>query len=37
MEDNSVQMKKDLEVFIYHLRISATVEVIEMVRCICQF
>ena len=30
LEDNSVQMKKDLEKFLYHLRIEATVEVIEM-------
>ncbi|KAG8512398.1 Solute carrier family 12 member 7 [Galemys pyrenaicus] len=32
MDDNSVQMKKDLQVFLYHLRISAEVEVVEMVR-----
>ena len=31
LEDNSIQMKNDLETFIYHLRIKATVEVIEMV------
>ncbi|KPM02516.1 solute carrier family 12-like protein 2 [Sarcoptes scabiei] len=30
LEDNSVQMKKDLEKFLYHLRIEAVVEVIEM-------
>ena len=30
LEDNSVQMKKDLEKFLYHLRIEAQVEVIEM-------
>jgi len=30
MEDNTVQMKKDLERFLYHLRIAATVNVIEM-------
>lgn len=30
LEDNSVQMKKDLEKFLYHLRIEASVEVIEM-------
>ncbi|XP_054153737.1 solute carrier family 12 member 5-like isoform X2 [Oppia nitens] len=30
LEDNSVQMKKDLEKFLYHLRIEAAVEVIEM-------
>ena len=32
LEDNSIQMKKDLETFMYHLRIAAVVEVIEMVR-----
>lgn len=32
IEDNSVKMKKDLETFLYHLRIAATVDVIEMVR-----
>ncbi|XP_031562034.1 solute carrier family 12 member 6-like [Actinia tenebrosa] len=31
LEDNSIQMKTDLETFMYHLRIKATVEVIEMV------
>jgi hypothetical protein len=31
MEDNSVKMKKDLEMFLYHLRINAAVDVIEMV------
>lgn len=31
MEDNSIQMKKDLTVFLYHLRIVAEVEVVEMV------
>ena len=30
LEDNSVQMKKDLEKFLYHLRIEASVEVVEM-------
>lgn len=30
LEDNSIQMKKDLESFIYQLRIKAQVEVIEM-------
>jgi len=30
MEDNSIQMKKDLESFMYHIRIKAQVEVIEM-------
>lgn len=32
MEDNSIQMKKDLATFLYHLRIEAEVEVVEMVR-----
>lgn len=31
LEDNSIQMKKDLESFMYQLRIKAQVEVIEMV------
>jgi potassium/chloride transporter 4/5/6 len=31
MEDNSIQMKKDLKMFLYHLRIEAEVEVVEMV------
>lgn len=31
MEDNSIQIKKDLKVFLYHLRIEAEVEVVEMV------
>uniref|UniRef100_A0A8C5SHC0 Solute carrier family 12 member 4 n=1 Tax=Laticauda laticaudata TaxID=8630 RepID=A0A8C5SHC0_LATLA len=30
MDDNSIQMKKDLAVFLYHLRIEAEVEVVEM-------
>ncbi|XP_069797206.1 solute carrier family 12 member 6-like isoform X2 [Narcine bancroftii] len=30
MEDNSIQMKKDLTTFLYHLRIEAQVEVVEM-------
>ncbi|KAG8455554.1 hypothetical protein GDO86_001667 [Hymenochirus boettgeri] len=30
MEDNSIQMKKDLATFLYHLRIAADVEVVEM-------
>lgn len=30
MEDNSIQMKKDLATFLYHLRIDAQVEVVEM-------
>lgn len=34
MEDNSIQMKKDLKTFLYHLRIEAEVEVVEMVRMI---
>lgn len=32
MEDNSIQMKKDLKMFLYHLRIEAEVEVVEMVQ-----
>lgn len=32
MDDNSIQMKKDLIIFLYHLRIDAVVEVVEMVR-----
>lgn len=32
IEDNSIQMKKDLKKFLYDLRIPAEVEVIEMVR-----
>lgn len=32
MEDNSIQMKKDLETFLYHLRIDAQVQVVELVR-----
>ena len=32
LEDNSIQMKKDLATFLYHLRIEAEVEVVEMVR-----
>uniref|UniRef100_A0A8C7XTH7 Solute carrier family 12 member 7a n=1 Tax=Oryzias sinensis TaxID=183150 RepID=A0A8C7XTH7_9TELE len=31
MDDNSIQMKKDLETFLYHLRLDAVVEVVEMV------
>lgn len=31
VDDNSIQMKKDLQMFLYHLRISADVEVVEMV------
>uniref|UniRef100_A0A3P9LUJ2 Solute carrier family 12 member 7a n=1 Tax=Oryzias latipes TaxID=8090 RepID=A0A3P9LUJ2_ORYLA len=30
MDDNSIQMKKDLETFLYHLRLDAVVEVVEM-------
>uniref|UniRef100_A0A669B515 Solute carrier family 12 member 5b n=1 Tax=Oreochromis niloticus TaxID=8128 RepID=A0A669B515_ORENI len=30
MDDNSIQMKKDLLTFLYHLRIDAVVEVVEM-------
>ncbi|XP_034717780.1 solute carrier family 12 member 7 isoform X2 [Etheostoma cragini] len=30
MDDNSIQMKKDLQVFLYHLRLDAEVEVVEM-------
>ena len=31
LEDNSIQMKKDLKVSLYNLRIDAEVEVVEMV------
>jgi len=31
IEDNSIQMKKDLKAFLYALRIDAEVEVVEMV------
>lgn len=31
IDDNSIQMKKDLATFLYHLRIEAEVEVVEMV------
>uniref|UniRef100_A0A3Q2Z224 Solute carrier family 12 member 7a n=1 Tax=Hippocampus comes TaxID=109280 RepID=A0A3Q2Z224_HIPCM len=31
MDDNSIQMKKDLQMFLYHLRLDAVVEVVEMV------
>ncbi|KAM9693918.1 solute carrier family 12 member 7 [Trichechus inunguis] len=31
VDDNSIQMKKDLQMFLYQLRISAEVEVVEMV------
>ncbi|KAG2458030.1 S12A7 protein, partial [Polypterus senegalus] len=30
MNDNSIQMKKDLQKFLYHLRLNAEVEVVEM-------
>ena len=30
IDDNSIQMKKDLEAFLYELRISAEVKIIEM-------
>ncbi|XP_037069284.1 solute carrier family 12 member 4-like isoform X4 [Pollicipes pollicipes] len=30
MEDNSIQIKKDLKTFLYHLRIEAEVDVVEM-------
>ncbi|XP_074506338.1 solute carrier family 12 member 7-like isoform X1 [Sebastes fasciatus] len=30
MDDNSIQMKKDLQTFLYHLRLDAQVEVVEM-------
>jgi len=32
IQDNSVKMKEDLRTFLYHLRISAEVDEIEMVR-----
>uniref|UniRef100_A0A4W4HLX4 Solute carrier family 12 member 7a n=1 Tax=Electrophorus electricus TaxID=8005 RepID=A0A4W4HLX4_ELEEL len=32
LDDNSIQMKKDLQMFLYHLRLDAEVEVVEMVR-----
>lgn len=31
LEDNSIQMKKDLKTFLYHLRIDAEVDVVELV------
>lgn len=31
MDDNSIQMKRDLATFLYQLRIEAEVEVVEMV------
>jgi hypothetical protein len=33
LEDNSIQMKKDLKTSLYNLRIDAEVEVVEMVSC----
>ncbi|XP_041659172.1 solute carrier family 12 member 7-like isoform X1 [Cheilinus undulatus] len=30
MDDNSIKMKKDLQMFLYHLRLDAQVEVVEM-------
>ncbi|KAF2344227.1 SLC12A transporter C-terminal [Trinorchestia longiramus] len=30
LEDNSIQMKRDLKTFLYHLRIDAEVDVVEM-------
>ena len=35
LTDNSIQLKKDLELFLYQLRISAQVHVVEMVRDSC--
>jgi potassium/chloride transporter 4/5/6 len=32
LEDNSIQMKKDLKTSLYNLRIDAEIEVVEMVR-----
>ncbi len=32
MEDNSIQMMKDLQMFLYQLRLTAEVSVVEMVR-----
>lgn len=36
IQDNSVKMKDDLKTFLYHLRIDAEVDVIEMVICSLQ-
>ena len=33
--DNSVQMRQDLRKFLYHLRIEAQVDIVEMVSCVC--
>ncbi len=37
MDDNSIQMKKDLQMFLYHLRLDAEVEVVEMVRLLLYY
>lgn len=37
MDDNSIQMKKDLAIFLYHLRLEAEVEVVEMVSHLPQY
>uniref|UniRef100_A0A3B5LR49 Uncharacterized protein n=1 Tax=Xiphophorus couchianus TaxID=32473 RepID=A0A3B5LR49_9TELE len=37
LDDNSIQMKKDLQVFLYQLRLDAEVEVVEMVSDISAF
>uniref|UniRef100_A0A8C2HN79 Solute carrier family 12 member 7b n=1 Tax=Cyprinus carpio TaxID=7962 RepID=A0A8C2HN79_CYPCA len=34
LDDNSIQMKKDLQMFLYHLRLNAEVEVVEMAQLI---
>uniref|UniRef100_A0AAX7T6K5 Solute carrier family 12 member 7a n=1 Tax=Astatotilapia calliptera TaxID=8154 RepID=A0AAX7T6K5_ASTCA len=34
MDDNSIQMKKDLQMFLYQLRLNAVVEVVEMIQSI---
>ncbi|KTF79863.1 hypothetical protein cypCar_00042898, partial [Cyprinus carpio] len=34
LDDNSIQMKKDLQMFLYHLRLNAEVEVVEMIQSI---
>ena len=35
MEDNSIQIRKDLDTFLYQLRINAEVQVVEMVSARC--
>ena len=35
MADNSIQLEKDLKLFLYQLRIDAEVHIEEMVRCLC--